>query len=372
MKKSHPIFSDQQTGKLRVNREQAYCKLRAQAKINLSLKILGKRPDNYHQLHSIMQSLALHDIIKLTLKPLNPTAETNISLFSNNGDLSCGMENIAYRSAKLFLEHFQLKADLTISIIKNISLAAGLAGGSANGAAVLRGLADLYNNPQSRLFFRSISSANRNNSLNSSKISNSSSFSNGSNTIDADESLQAANKRQHKIISQTALLEIAVKIGADVPFCLQRGTALCEGIGEIINPLDSFSGRPVLIYNPPETILTAEAFQALNAQSLAELKLADQKSLDHYNRLLRTGLKAMHEHFANDFTSAILYKYPHLQNVCHTLKQTGSQFVRFTGSGPTIFAVYDSYTERDQALLLLEKSDFPGTFTATYTKDAWD
>lgn len=127
--------------------------MRAQAKINLSLKILGKRPDNYHQLHSIMQSLALHDIIELTLNPLNPAKETSISLFSNNGDLSSGMENLAYRSAKHFLEHFQLKANLTISLTKNISLAAGLAGGSANGAAVLRGLANLHNNPHARTFF---------------------------------------------------------------------------------------------------------------------------------------------------------------------------------------------------------------------------
>jgi len=337
LKKIHPTFSNQQTDKIRVNRKQAHCKLRAQAKINLSLKILGKRPDSYHQLHSIMQSLALHDIIELTLKPLNPTAETNISLFTNNGDLSCGMENIAYRSAKLFLEHFQLKANLTISLVKNISLAAGLAGGSANGAAVLRGLANLYNNPQTRRFFQPVSSVN-----------------------------------QNKIISQAELLKIAVKIGADVSFSLHRGTALCEGIGEIINPLDSFSKRPVLIYNPPETILTADAFKSLNAYPLTELKLANRETLNFYNQIINTGLKSMNEYFANDFTSAILHKYPHLQEICHALHQTGSQFVRFTGSGPTIFAIYNSYTERDQALLLLKKSDFPGTFTATYTKDAWN
>ncbi|NLM20043.1 MAG: hypothetical protein GX217_08530 [Clostridiaceae bacterium] len=360
MNKIHTIFSNQQANKIRVNHEQAHCKLRAQAKINLSLKILGKRPDNYHQLHSIMQTLALHDIVELTLKPLNSTAETNISLISNNCNLSCGMENIAYRSAKLFLEHFHLKANLTISLIKNISLAAGLAGGSANGAAVLRGLANLYNNPQSRLFFQPISSASQNNSQSTSDV------------IDSTHLLQNKSRNQNPIISQAKLLEIAGKIGADVSFCLHRGTALCEGIGEIISPLDSFSERPVLIYNPPETILTANAFNALNAHPLTRLKLANRETLNNYNQIISTGLKSMNKYFSNDFTSTILYKHPHLQDICHAFCQTGSQFVRFTGSGPTIFAIYDSYTERDQALQLLEESDFPGKFTATYTKDAWD
>jgi len=339
LKKIHTIFSNLPIDKIRINREQAHCKLRAQAKINLSLKILGKRPDNYHQLHSIMQTLALHDVIELTLKPSNHAQETSISLFSDNTSLKCKTENIAYRSAKHFLEHFQSKANLEISLVKNIPLAAGLAGGSADGAAVLRGLANLYNNPQSRMFFQPVNSANQN--------------------LD-------------QKISQDELLEIAVKIGADVPFCLHRGTALCEGIGEIISPLDSFSERPVLIYNPAEAILTADAFKLINADPLNELKLANQETLNYYNQIIRTGLKSMNKHFFNDFTATILHQYPHLQDVCHAIQQTGSQFVRFTGSGPTIFAIYDSYVERDQALQLLEKSEFPGTFTATYTKDAWD
>jgi len=366
LKKIHPIFSSQRTDKIRVDRKQAHCKLRAQAKINLSLNILGKRPDNYHQLHSIMQSLALHDIIELTLKPINPADETIISLFSDNAALSSGKENIAYRSAKTFLEYFKLKANLTISLVKNISLAAGLAGGSANGAAVLRGLANLYNNPQSRIFFQCASSLNQDDSQDTSNITN------FFNNIYSAGHINDERNNQINVITKAELLKIAVSIGADVPFCLQRGTALCEGIGEIISPLNSFSGKPVLIYSPPETVLTAEAFQELNAQPLTKLKLADQKTFDHYNQIIHTGLKSMNEYFSNDFTSPILHKYPHLQNICHAFKQTGSQFVRFTGSGPTIFAIYNSYTKRDYALNKLEQSGFPGTFTATYTQDAWD
>jgi 4-diphosphocytidyl-2-C-methyl-D-erythritol kinase len=326
------MISSKEKYNIKITENQAKLKLIAQAKVNLNLDILGKRADGYHELHSVMQSLALHDIILLIAKK-NEKPQTKINLTSDKVIIKDIKENIAYRSAQAFLDHFALQADLEIYLNKKIPLAAGLAGGSANAAAVLRGLGDLFNDQRTRTFFK--------------------------------------GKRQEPI-SKMELLSLASTIGADVSFSLHRGTALCEGIGEKISPLRSFTPKPVLIFSPQFTTLTKEAFQWLNAPPLTESAFQNLRTATMYNQMFDQGLKEMNAQLKNDFTPALINKFPELNDVFAAFSETGAPFVRLTGSGPTIYAIYDSYVARDSALAELNKLNLPGTFISTYTQDAWD
>jgi len=184
--------------------------LKAHAKINLTLDIVGKRPDGYHNIKSIMQSIELHDIVYICRRA-NIKAPA-IALECTNPALPTDNRNIAYRVADYMMKTYGLAEDLHIKIEKNIPIEAGLGGGSADAAAVLIGIRDLYRLP----------------------------------------------------LDNTQLAEIGKQFGADVPFCIYGGTMMAEGIGDILTPLPAFSETYVLLAKPTWGFSTKEMYKKHN------------------------------------------------------------------------------------------------------------
>ena len=182
-----------------MRKAEAKLRLAAPAKINLALDILGKRQDGFHEVAMIMQSVDLHDTVELTL------CGSGISLACDSKELPCDQGNLAFRAAELLAQLCGVKQGVHIGLTKRIPLAAGLAGGSSDAAAVLRGLNVLW------------------------KLS----------------------------LTPHDLEKMAARLGSDVPFCLWGGTALATGRGEILTPLPNFAGYGVVLANPPLQVSTS-------------------------------------------------------------------------------------------------------------------
>lgn len=185
--------------------------LKALAKINLGLDVLGRREDGYHDVRMVMQSVYLYDNVKLESRE-----EPGIELSSNLYYLPDDSGNIAYKAAQMMLEEFDLPGGVRITLEKHIPVAAGMAGGSANAAAVLFGM--------NRLFGLHL--------------------------------------------TREELMERGVKLGADVPYCIMRGTVLAEGIGEKLTVLPSIPRCAVLIAKPPISVSTRVVYEALDSKEI--------------------------------------------------------------------------------------------------------
>lgn len=184
-------------------------RLRAYAKINLGLDVLRRREDGYHEVQMVMQTVGLHDNIMLKkLKTPGIRINTNLFYLPNNEN------NLAYKAAKLLMDEFQLPGGLFIDLQKRIPVAAGMAGGSSDAAAVLYGVNQMY-----RLK-----------------------------------------------LSKEELMQRGVKLGADIPYCLLRGTALAEGIGERLTPLPPMPACHVLIAKPPISVSTKFVYENLKLE----------------------------------------------------------------------------------------------------------
>ena len=186
-------------------------KLKAMAKVNLGLDVLRKREDGYHELRMIMQSIYLYDRIEI-----RRSEEKGIRVFTNLYYLPTGPENLVYRGAELLMKEFQIQSGLEIRLEKHIPVAAGLAGGSSDAAAVLLGV--------NRIFGLGL--------------------------------------------SREELMERGVKLGADIPFCIMRGTVLAEGIGEKLTKLPGAPSCQVLLAKPKIHVSTKSVYGALQAEKL--------------------------------------------------------------------------------------------------------
>ena len=187
--------------------------LKALAKINLGLDVLGRRENGYHDVRMVMQSIYLYDEVKIAKKK-----EPGITLTTNLKFLPTGDGNIAYKAAQLLMDEFDLKEGVQITLNKHIPVAAGLAGGSSNAAAVLFGM--------NRLFGLRL--------------------------------------------TQQELMDRGVKLGADVPYCIMRGTVLAEGIGEELSVLPAMPKCTVLIAKPPISVSTKMVYEALDSKEIVE------------------------------------------------------------------------------------------------------
>ena len=187
--------------------------LKALAKINLGLDVLGRRENGYHDVRMVMQTIYLYDEVKLTKKK-----EPGIELTTNLGFLPTGDTNIAYKAAKLLIEEFGISEGVKIVLNKHIPVAAGLAGGSSDAAAVLFGM----------------------------------------------------NRMFGLHLQQKDLMERGVKLGADVPYCIMRGTVLAEGIGEELSVLPAMPKCTVLIAKPSVSVSTKVVYEALDSEKIIE------------------------------------------------------------------------------------------------------
>ncbi|MBC8061131.1 MAG: 4-(cytidine 5'-diphospho)-2-C-methyl-D-erythritol kinase [Clostridiaceae bacterium] len=253
--------------------------VKAYAKINLSLDVVGKREDGYHLLKMIMQNIELYDL--LNVKKI----DSGIIISCNKKFVPTDERNIAYKAAKLFKETYCISAGVSIEIRKNIPVAAGLAGGSTDAAAVLKAMRDLYR-------------------------------------ID---------------ISDKELMGLGLKLGADVPYCIHGGSAICEGIGEVITPLKSFKQHIIVLVKPSFGVSTKEVYINLDINKIkkhpnTELLL---EAIESENLELLSG------NMKNVLENVTLKKHKAIRQLKENMIHHGALGSLMSGSGPSVFGIFD-------------------------------
>lgn len=270
--------------------------LKALAKINLGLDVLGKRENGYHDVRMIMQSIYLYDEVKIEKKD---TPE--IEVVSNLNFLPTGEDNIAYKAARLLREEFKISDGVKITLKKHIPVAAGLAGGSSNAAAVLFGM----------------------------------------------------NRMFRLGLSQKSLMERGVKLGADVPYCIMRGTVLAEGIGEELHKLPAMPKCTVLIAKPPVSVSTKTVYEALDSKEITEHPDID----GIIEGLERQDLKKIAGFMGNVLEDVTIPMHPVIDEIKQVMKDCGALGAMMSGSGPTVFGLFESRAgARDAQRRIREKA----------------
>ena len=252
--------------------------LKARAKINLSLDVLKKRQDGYHEVRMIMQTLALHDQVTIEEK------KSIITIECDNAKIPSGEENIAFKAARLVLNKFGINSGVAIKINKKIPVSAGLAGGSSNASAVIKGLNKLFD-------------------IN---------------------------------MSEKEMMDLGKQIGADVPYCIKGGTALAEGIGEIIKELKQLPYIPVLLIKPNISISTIWAYQNIDVDKI--LKRPDTKQL--VKAINDRNINYLAKNMKNVFEEVATKKYEIINEIKHKLMLNGAVGSMMSGSGPSVFGIF--------------------------------
>ena len=275
----------------------------AYAKINLALDITGKRPDGYHEIKSVMQELSLHDHVDLEIN-----ADPFVKLFVTGAgtEIPTDVTNAAVKAANLMRETFRIPEGVSIHITKRIPAAAGLGGGSADAAAVIRGMNALFG-------------------------------------LGLDTGRMA---------------ELGAKIGADVPFCVPGGTALAEGIGEKLTALPAMPEFSVLLVKPSEGVSTKEAYEAFDT-----LPSVPHPDVDGAAALLRgkpeknaQWLKAFRNHCGNVLEAAAGEKLPVIPEIRTALEENGAEFCMMSGSGSCVYGLFTEETKAWEAAEKMKES----------------
>ena len=254
-------------------REKAY------AKVNITLDVVGKREDGYHLLKMIMQNIDIYDVI--TIEKI----KSGIEITCNKPYVPTDERNLAYKAAKLFMEEYNINSGVEINIKKNIPVCAGLAGGSTDGAAVLKVLNKIFN-------------------------------------VDA---------------SEEELMKLGLRLGADVPYCIKGGTALCKGIGEDVTELPSFKDKILVLVKPPFGVSTKGVYQEFN---LSRVRSHPNTEL-LINAIKDDDLKLVCNNMRNLLENVTLKKHKVLINIKEEMKGFGAVGSMMSGSGPTVFAFFD-------------------------------
>ena len=280
-------------------------RLRALAKINLGLDVVGKRDDGYHEVRMIMQTIQMYDVLEIEKKK-----ELGIVLTTNIPYVPTDERNLVYKAAKMLMDEFDIKEGLTMNLEKFIPVAAGMAGGSSDAAAAFVGV--------NRLFGLGL--------------------------------------------SEEELMKRAVQVGADVPYCVMRGTALAEGIGEKLTRLPRVPYCYVLVGKPGVNVSTKTAYE--------NLKLDDpvvvHPDIDGMVTAVRNGdLDGMISRMGNVFEPGIISKYPVIQEIKDLMESNGARKAMMSGSGPTVFGIFDDKEKMDRAAAVLRESRLAKTVFAT-------
>ena len=253
--------------------------LKARAKINLSLDVLKKRRDGYHEVRMIMQTLDLHDEVYLEEN------KSSILIECDNVNVPSGDENIAFKVARLVLNEYGIKNGVAIKINKKIPVSAGLAGGSSNASAVIKGLNALFN-------------------IN---------------------------------MSEKEMMDLGKQIGADVPYCIKGGTALAEGIGEEIKELKQLPYIPVLLVKPNISISTAWAYQNIDAD-----KILIRPDTNQLVKAINDGnINYLARNMKNVFEEVATKKYEIIKEIKQKLLSNGALGSMMSGSGPSVFGIFN-------------------------------
>ena len=260
--------------------------LKALAKINLGLDVLRRREDGYHEVKMIMQTISLHDDLEIR-KTKTPGIQVKTNLYY----LPTNENNLVYKAAKLLMDEFQIQDGVSI-----IPVAAGMAGGSSDGAAVLWGINQMYGLG----------------------------------------------------LSMQALMERGVRLGADVPYCIQRGTALAEGIGEKLSVLPPMPKCTILIAKPGISVSTKFVYENLHANDLKPEQHPDVDSMIEAMRQKDLGLLC--SRMGNVLETVTIPAYPVINEIKRTMMDNGAIGSMMSGSGPTVFGIFDSPVAAKQAM----------------------
>lgn len=270
--------------------------VKALAKINLGLDVVRKREDGYHEVRMIMQTIHLYDQLLITKKK-----EHGISITANLDFLPTDESNLIYKAAKLLQDNYEMKEGVSVKLQKYIPIAAGMAGGSTDAAAVLYGMNELF----------------------------------------------------HLGIKRQKLMELGVQIGADVPYCLMRGTALAEGIGEKLKSLPPVPKCPVLIAKPGIGVSTKYVYE--------NLKLDEHtKHPDIYAQVAairKHDLKGITAHMGNLLETVTIPKYPVIDEIKRCMMESGALASMMSGSGPTVFGLFEDEHTAQNAYSQMKQSN---------------
>lgn len=281
--------------------------VKAYAKINLGLDVLRKRPDGYHEVRMIMQTVRLFD--KLTVKK---TQTEGIAIKSSLSYLPCDESNLIYRAAALFFEETGEKAGIHVTLNKHIPVAAGMAGGSSDAAATLTALNELYRTG----------------------------------------------------LSLAELQRLGVRIGADVPYCLLQGTALSEGIGEVLTPLPAPPAACLLIVKPPFSVSTRYVYENLAPDT------APHPDIDALLNALKSGsLAGLAAHLGNTLESVTIPLHPEIAAIKQSLLDAGALGALMSGSGPTVFALFSDRQTAERAFYRFKIGEYG---RQTYLTGFWN
>lgn len=269
--------------------------LNCNAKINLSLDVVGKRPDGYHNIELIFLEIPLYDTVSISLRN-----DGEINLSCDDKTLPTDEKNIAYKAAKAFFLEYGKNLGCDIVLKKNIPHGAGLAGGSADAAGVLKGLNKLLSSP----------------------------------------------------FTEEKLMEIGVKLGADVPFCVMGGCAFAEGIGEILTPLPKPDGLYYLLIKPEESISTPYVYQNLDLNKKPE-NLDMQRVI---NAIKKNDKDSLFKYSGNIMEDVTGKKCPVIYEIKDSLMKNGAKKALMSGSGTTVFGIFDDKSIAEKAFENLKSS----------------
>ena len=277
---------------------------RAYAKINIGLDVLRRRPDGYHEVKMIMQTVDIYDdlLLEKTFKP-------GIYLQTDNAELPVNRDNLIYRAAALLMEEKKVTEGVKITLAKRIPIAAGMAGGSSDAAAAMRGINTLFDMGYS------------------------------------------VEELQH----------VGVKLGADIPYCLVGGTMLSEGIGEILTPLPAPPDAHLVVAKPDINVSTAFVYGNLHAEQLQYHPDIDGMA----QALSEKNLRGICDRMGNVLETVTVREYPVIEEIKQLMCRAGAYNALMSGSGPTVFGIYTDGTKAAEAAKMIADENLAGQVFVT-------
>ncbi len=275
--------------------------LKALAKINLGLDVLRRREDGYHEVKMIMQTINLYDELEIR-KVKQPGIQVKTNLYY----LPTNENNLVYKAAKLLMEEFRIRDGICIQLQKKIPVAAGMAGGSSDGAAVLWGINQMYGLG----------------------------------------------------LSRRGLMERGVKLGADVPYCVLRGTALAEGIGEKLRTLPSMPKCYLLIAKPGISVSTRFVYENLHANDLRPEQHPDVDAM--IEALEKRDLALLGSRMGNVLEEVTIPAHPVIREIKTCMMEAGALGAMMSGSGPTVFGIFENQARARKAFRAVKSARLAG------------
>ncbi|MEG0308161.1 MAG: 4-(cytidine 5'-diphospho)-2-C-methyl-D-erythritol kinase [Clostridium sp.] len=256
--------------------------IKAYGKINIALDVIGKRIDGYHLLRMIMQTVDIYD--ELSFEPISEVEGIHIT--SNKESVPTDCRNLVYKAIELFCDTYGIKKAIKVHIEKNIPVEAGMAGGSTDAAGALRAMRDLY-------------------------------------------------KAE---VSDEELMKLGVRIGADVPYCIKGGTALCEGIGEVITMIEPFSDKILVVVKPNFGVSTVQTYKNFKLD-----KVKNHPNVDGLiEAIRRDDLIYVAENMMNLLENVTVEEHEEINDIKKFMCDEGALGAMMSGSGPTVFGFFET------------------------------